>query len=111
MTEPLYLDDGTAEQCVALCDRIIDKFESARETATNLDRVSGFGGFDSAQQLQQGFERKLVSGPGSVQTRLTQFIDAMKLMRESFAANGRGFEDTDSELFRALSRISVTGRE
>lgn len=105
MTEPLYLDDGTAEQCVALCDRLIAKFDDAIRESTRFDNISGFGGFESAQQLQQGFEDKLINSPASVRNRLYQFQDAVKLLRSSFEANGRGFEHTESEIYQAIRAI------
>lgn len=105
MTDPLYLDDGTAAECVALCDSLIAKFDVAIDECRAFDRISGFGGFDSAQQLQRGFEDKLVNSPASVRNRLYQFQDAVKLLRATFEANGKGFEDTESEVYRAIRAI------
>lgn len=108
MTEPLYLDDDAAAQCVAICDRILTKFDAAISETTKFDQISGFGGFDSAQQLQRGFEDKLINSPASVRNRLLQFRDAVKLLRSTFEANGKGFEDTESDFYQALKAITAT---
>lgn len=107
MTEPLYLDDEAAAQCVAICDRIIEKFDAAIDECGIFNQTSGFGGFDSAQQLQKAFEDKLVHSPASVRNRLLQHQDAVKLMRATFAANGKGFEDTESDFYQALQTITT----
>ncbi|NLG54449.1 MAG: hypothetical protein GX542_02180 [Rhodococcus sp.] len=105
MTETLYLDDGTAAECVALCDDLIAKFDEAIRETRAFENISGFGGFDSAKQLQRGFEEKLINSPDSVKNRLIQFQDAVKLLRATFEANGRGFEDTESEIYQAIRAI------
>lgn len=105
MTETLYLDDGTAAQCVALCDQLIATYDEAIRECRAFDNISGFGSFDSAQQLQRGFEDKLVNSPGSVKNRLIQFREAVELLRVAFEANGRGFEDTESEIYQAVRAI------
>lgn len=108
MTEQLYLDDGTAAQCVALCDRLVAKFDDAIQETVVFNEISGFGGFDSAQQLQRGFEDKLIHSPASVKNRLIQFREAVTLLRAAFEANGRGFEDTESEIYQAIRAIQST---
>ncbi|MFD4366808.1 hypothetical protein [Rhodococcus sp. NPDC058521] len=69
--------------------------------------MTGFGGFDSAQQLQAGVQRKLTDAPDSILNRLTQHRDAMVVMRDTFAANGRGFDDTEGEFAQAIAAITA----
>ncbi|MFD4366868.1 hypothetical protein [Rhodococcus sp. NPDC058521] len=99
------MDDDAAAQCVAICDRIIEKFDDAIDETVKFEKISGFGGFDSAQQLERGFAEKLIHSPASVKNRLVQHRDAVKLLRSTFEANGRGFEDTESEFYQKLQTI------
>lgn len=44
----LHLDDDAIEQCVAVCDEMLDSIRNSMKAARKIDKVSGFGGSGSA---------------------------------------------------------------
>ncbi|WP_433625757.1 hypothetical protein [Nocardia sp. CA-120079] len=56
------LEAGAARECAAHFDWFAGMMGERRREVRDLERLEGFGGFDSAQQLQAGFARKATQG-------------------------------------------------
>ncbi|MEV6323940.1 hypothetical protein ACWEPH_00970 [Nocardia beijingensis] len=56
------LEPDTARECAAHFDWFAEMMRLRQEEMGRLQKLDGFGGFDSAQQLQSGFEGKAVQG-------------------------------------------------
>ncbi|QNG21602.1 hypothetical protein G4H71_09665 [Rhodococcus triatomae] len=104
--KPLRLEEGTIEELVGICDGMLAKLDRRIMEASELGDVSGFGGFESAQQLAEGYRRKGVDGPDSVRHRLVQFRDAVEEMRTAFAAGGEAYGDQESAVMQQIATIS-----
>ncbi|WP_312033822.1 MULTISPECIES: hypothetical protein [unclassified Rhodococcus (in: high G+C Gram-positive bacteria)] len=107
MSKTLRLDDDAIQRCVGICNTMIGQMDQAIKNADQLKYVSGFGGFDSAKQLQARYNAKFNGGEGSgsVRARLREFRDVIITMRDTFAAGGEAFSETDSAIGQALSGI------
>ncbi|MEU2002488.1 hypothetical protein ACH47B_15840 [Rhodococcus sp. NPDC019627] len=110
MSNTLRLEDDAIEKCVGVCDTMLEQIDDAIKKASRLARVSGFGGFNSAIELQEGYQRKFTGdeSSGSVRSRLYEFRDAVMQMRNTFAAGGAAFADADSEIGKILNAIEGT---
>ena len=107
MSKTLRLEDDAIQRCVGICNTMIEQLDDALKKSRALSNVTGFGGFDSAIQLQSRYEEKLNggNGSGSVVERLDQFRKVIEVMRDTFIAGGEEFADTDSAISHALGTI------
>ncbi|WP_213576217.1 hypothetical protein [Rhodococcus sp. USK13] len=105
MSNTLRLDDDAIEKCVGVCDTMLEQIDDAIVRVDGLRAVSGFGGFESAQELQSGYQQKFTGNSESVRQRLNDFRYAIELMRETFAAGGQAFGDADSTIGIALATL------
>lgn len=103
----LRLEDDAIERCVGICDAMIEQLDDALKKTNRLSDVTGFGGFDSARELEKKYSEKFngADGSGSVVDRLRQFRDTVALMRDTFASGGEDFADADSAIGRALGSV------
>ncbi|WP_241387351.1 hypothetical protein [Rhodococcus sp. CH91] len=97
------LDPHVVDELVRICDTMLEEFDRAKETATRLMEVHGFGDLDSAQQLAAGYRRKAAGTPESAVERIEQFSRALKQLRDAFATGGEAFLDTESDWARQLA--------
>ncbi|RVW03360.1 hypothetical protein EF834_09455 [Rhodococcus spongiicola] len=97
----LHLEPEAIEQCVRICDRMLDSLDDAIKEAQGLHNVGGFGDFQIAHQLAAGYTRKAET----VDQRLRDYRAVILAMREAFAAGGEAFADTDGQLARALGSL------
>ncbi len=52
MSKTLRLEDDAIQRCVGICNTMIEQLDDALKKARPLSNVTGFGGFDSAFELQ-----------------------------------------------------------
>ncbi|MEV0945589.1 hypothetical protein [Rhodococcus sp. NPDC049939] len=97
----LRLEPGAIEQCVRICDQMLDSIDSALRESERLHFVDGFGDFRIGDQLAQGYRRKAVT----VAERLEEFRTVIMAMRESFVAGGESFADTDGQFAQLLGSL------
>ncbi|MFD3702826.1 hypothetical protein ACFWUP_06725 [Nocardia sp. NPDC058658] len=97
-------DPTAAMAVVSLYDTMIRDLIAVRTHFDQASRVSGFGGFPSAQELQKGFADKATGGLEVV----GQLIDAAMQMQEGLLCAANKFPEAD-----ALSgqRIAMLQRE
>ncbi|MFC9551751.1 hypothetical protein ACFTWF_12950 [Rhodococcus sp. NPDC056960] len=105
MSKTLRLDDDAIQKCVGVCNTMLEQVRDAIKEADRLRMVTGFGGFTSAHELQEGYQSKFTGNAASVHQRLSQFRDAIILMRDTFAAGGEAFGNADSAIRQALGAI------
>ncbi|MGV9821166.1 hypothetical protein [Nocardia xishanensis] len=66
------LTPEAARECAAHFEWFAGTVAERQREVRDLERLTGFGGFDSAQQLQQGFQRKA-----------NQAVEALKATEEA----------------------------
>ncbi|MFC6012504.1 hypothetical protein [Nocardia lasii] len=92
------MDSDAARRIAQGYQRFADQCDGWIDDAKELQRLSGFGGLTSAQQLQQGFERKAFG--------LVEVLQSMKAAALRMAAGylqaGELFEEVDAMNARAL---------
>lgn len=95
----MHLEPEAIDQCVRVCDQMLDMITDAMRESDHLGRIGGFGGFRIGQQLQAGYEAKAVT----VVNRLYEYETAVLAMREAFASGGEAFADTEGQFAQALA--------
>ncbi|QNG20186.1 hypothetical protein G4H71_13470 [Rhodococcus triatomae] len=104
--KPLRLDEGAIEELVGMCDAILANVRTAMRQAAGLNLAGGFGGFDSAKQLEAGYKRKGADGEDSVHARLAEFEEAIVAMRDAFEAGGDAYADQESVVMQKIALIA-----
>ncbi|WP_072688866.1 hypothetical protein [Rhodococcus marinonascens] len=97
----LRLEPGAIEQCVRVCDQMLDSIDDALWEANRLQDVDGFGDFRIGDQLAAGYTRKAVT----VIERLKDHRAVIVAMREAFASGGDAFADTDGQFAQTLGSL------
>ncbi|WP_072688080.1 hypothetical protein [Rhodococcus marinonascens] len=97
----LRLEPGAIEQCVRVCDQMLDSVDDALKKSNLLERVDGFGDFRIGDQLADGYTRKA----STVVERLKDYRAVILAMREAFVAGGESFADTDGQFAQALGSL------
>lgn len=98
------MERGAAERCAAVYTRLVDTCLEAQIAASErLRDTSGFGGFDSARELETNF-----GGKGALTTEaLTGMKEAALRMAAAFLQAGGAFEEADAMNRRALEAVEV----
>ncbi|MGY0501444.1 hypothetical protein ACWZHB_23395 [Nocardia sp. FBN12] len=94
-------DEAAAMSAVSLYDRMIQDLYALRDDFDNAQNVSGFGGFPSAQQLQQGFATKATDGINV----LVQLIDAAMQMQEGLLCAANKVTEADDLSRRRIAAL------
>ncbi|MFD4433944.1 hypothetical protein [Nocardia sp. NPDC058497] len=97
-------DETAVMAAVSLYDKMIQDLYALRDDFDKAQNVSGFGGFPSAHELQQGFATKATEGLNV----LTQLIDAAMQMQEGLLCAANKVPEAD-DLNRR--RIATLARE
>ncbi len=94
------MERGVAERCAAVYTRLVDTCVDQQITnSKRLQEVSGFGGFNSAQELQGKFADK----GGSTTDALKGIKEAALRMAAAYLHAGGAFEEADAMNSRALT--------
>lgn len=96
------LTETAARECAGHFTWYAERLRDFQKQADALSRLSGFGGFESARQLQAGFEMKAQQG-------LQALIQAESVAHQMAAAIFRAaqlFEDVDAANAAAQRAIS-----
>lgn len=98
------LEDGAAHELAGHYDWLAQQLQHRQAEVVRLQHLDGFGGFDSAQSLQRGFESKA-----------TQAFEALKAAEASAykmkAAILRAANLTDEVEAANAAAIAAAGRE
>ncbi|MFD3506123.1 hypothetical protein [Nocardia sp. NPDC058666] len=84
-------DPAAAMAVVSLYDNMVRDLIAVRRHFDEARRVSGFGGFPSAIELQEGFITKATDGLGVI----TQLIDAAMQMQEGLLRAANKIQEAD----------------
>ena len=96
------MERGAAERCAAVYTRLVDTcLDKQLADSERLHQLSGFGGFDSAKELQEGFVAKGMS----VTEALMGLKEAALRMAAAYLHAGGAFEEADAMNSRALSVV------
>lgn len=94
------MERGAAERCAAVYTRLVDTcLDPQLVDSERLRELSGFGGFDSAKELQAGFVDKGIS----VTDALLGLKEAALRMAAAYLHAGGAFEEADALNSQALS--------
>lgn len=98
----LKYEPGTAEKVVKIYDNVIHGLLHQRERASRLAKLSGFGGFPSAQELQTGFERKAMETVAYIDS----LIESYYRMQYAFLLAGKAYPEADQRNRDALQQAA-----
>ncbi|MGQ4600543.1 hypothetical protein [Nocardia sp. R6R-6] len=91
-------EEGAVQEAVALYERMINELIVVRDRLREAAQGTSFGGFDSAQQLRNGFSNKAVSGIDAV----NQLIEGAMRLQEAYLRAGGLIADADQRNADAL---------
>ncbi|MEU7765541.1 hypothetical protein AB0B25_10525 [Nocardia sp. NPDC049190] len=97
----VQFDPAAARQCAEQYDRQADRLIHLRQRLESAAELGGFGGFDSAQQLRDGFGHKARDAAAL----LDHYIEAAYRMREAFLISGGLLEEADAANAAALRAV------
>ncbi|WP_040835752.1 hypothetical protein [Nocardia brevicatena] len=93
------MEPEAAEACAGVFQRFAETIESQVQSSGETLRAGGFGGFDSAKQLQKGFRDK-----GEKLTEALIGLQSAALrMAAAYLRAGQKFEEADSMNSRAVA--------
>jgi hypothetical protein len=91
-------DPQVAHDAVAEYNRLIDALQDTKQMAMALTDLAGFGGFESAKQLQRGFERKA----REAMIHIDKMIQACYQMQVAFLTTSSRYGDTDDQNAKSI---------
>ncbi|WP_157128781.1 hypothetical protein [Nocardia amamiensis] len=103
----LSLDPDIGNGLAQDCDRNIDNLEGVLQLTRNIETVTGFGGFPSGKVLEEKFTLKGSTGSDSIQNRIREHIDEVKLMREVFVKAIENFRSVDQSNSDKIAGIDI----
>lgn len=98
----IRFEEHAAREAVQLYDQMIDGLTKVRTKLIRAQDATGFGGFTSGQELQQGFAKKAAEGISVV----NQLIDGAMRLQEAFLRAGQLISEADQ---LNAGRISLLG--
>ncbi|WP_225728616.1 MULTISPECIES: hypothetical protein [unclassified Nocardia] len=87
----IHFEEAAVREAVALYDRMITGLHAARERLQKATQASGFGGFESAQQLQAGFSNKAAEG----MIAINHLIEGAMRLQEAYLRAGNLITEAD----------------
>lgn len=102
-TGELRFDPEAARRCADIYEQQADRLLRLRDRIESVAQAQGFGGFDSAAQLQAGFGHKARDAA----TLLDHYIEASYRMKEAFLISAGLYEEADAANAAALRAIET----
>ncbi|WP_186629447.1 hypothetical protein [Rhodococcus sp. BP22] len=93
----LFLDPTAARQCDKACSEYLWTLEKNKIDARALEKVEGFGPFDSGIALARKFSQKAVGGPNNLVDVLQSHINVVTAMQAVFRKFFVAAEDIDQQ--------------
>jgi hypothetical protein len=90
-TGTIHYEESVVREAVALYDQMITGLTAIADRLRDAINLTGFGGFESAQQLQQGFSTKAADGIVVVQ----QIIEGAMRLQEAYLRAGGMISEAD----------------
>ncbi len=101
----LRIDPGVAERLADHCDTLIIELEAIKQEAWSVTSLSGFGGLQSAKDLQRKFEQKA----HDYIAVLDQHIQVVTAMRDTYLTTIHRLTEQDQLTSANLHGITPTG--
>lgn len=98
----IRFEEHAAREAVQLYDQMINGLGKIRDKLGTVKDSTGFGGFASGQELQQGFSNKASEGIAVV----SQLIDGAMRLQEAFLRAGQLISEADQV---NASRVKLLG--
>ncbi|MCZ4080168.1 hypothetical protein O1W68_19670 [Rhodococcus sp. H36-A4] len=93
----LFLDPAAARHCDTACSEYLCTLEKNKTDARALEKVEGFGTFDSGIALARKFSQKAVGGPNNLVDVLQSHIDVVTSMQAVFRKFFVAAEDIEQQ--------------
>ncbi|MCC3333407.1 hypothetical protein [Nocardia abscessus] len=87
----IQFDPVAVREAIGLYDQMISGLYVIRQRLSDAVRAVGFGGFDSARELQQGFSNKAAQGIEAVD----KLIEGAMRLQEAYMRTGNMVEEAD----------------
>ncbi|MBF6362207.1 hypothetical protein IU447_19015 [Nocardia farcinica] len=102
------LDTDIGQALYNRCEELRQQLLRVRRDAERLDRLSGYGGLPSANELRVKFEQKATGGAphdpnDNALARIDQHIEIVTTMRDAYLAAIGGLQAVDEESSRTLT--------
>ncbi|WP_280362901.1 hypothetical protein [Nocardia wallacei] len=107
-TGAVHFEESAVRQAVQLYQNAIDDLVKIRTKLSTMQDSSGFGGFRTGQELQQGFASKARGGAEVV----NQLIDGAMRLQEAYLRAGGLIDEADrvnSDRLKIMSNSPGTG--
>lgn len=101
----LALDPEVGNALVKDCKDYLDKLAEMHDLTTQVSVITGFGGFASSKDLERKFSLKGSGGPDSIDKRLREYADEVKLMQHVFEKSMANYHVADDSAAQRLSGI------
>ncbi|WP_280496531.1 hypothetical protein [Nocardia farcinica] len=102
-TGTVRFDPEAARRCAQLYEQQADRLVHLRERLESVAHVQGFGGFESARQLQAGFGHKARDAAAL----LDHYIEAAYRMKEAYLISAGLYEEADAAHAAALRAVET----
>ncbi|BCK58991.1 hypothetical protein [Nocardia wallacei] len=90
-TGSVHYDENAVRQAAQLYQNAIDTLVETRTKLSSIQDNSGFGGFRTGQELQQGFSNKARNGVAVI----NQLIDGAMRLQEAYLRAGGLIDEAD----------------
>lgn len=98
-----HMEEGAARKCAEIYQRFAESLDKLLTSSHDLQRLNGFGSFNSALKLQEGFEGKAV--------KLTEAIaglqEAALRMAAAYLRAGNLVDEADTMNQQAIAAAST----
>jgi hypothetical protein len=101
----LNMEEGAGAALALECETLLDNLRRRKQDAEALQYLSGYGGLPSALDMKAKFEKVAVGEDGAV-SRLSDLIEIVTLMRDTYAAAIGKLGETDEQTSQALRAVA-----
>ncbi|WP_446226075.1 hypothetical protein ACTWPB_14045 [Nocardia sp. IBHARD005] len=92
----LSIDPAVGANLTKACDNHIDALEDVLRQVSGVERITGFGSFNSSQILEKKFSQTASGGDRCLRDTITQHIDAVTTAKEVVLKAIANFQAQDS---------------
>ncbi|MEV6339609.1 hypothetical protein AB0M12_33435 [Nocardia vinacea] len=103
----LTLDPSVANDCYAACEKQIHLYEDCRALLRHMNRVTGMGRFECADQLAKMLGEKAIGGDGDVDSALAEHIEVVKLIRDTIKVSVQRISEQEQQNAQSIAGIQI----
>ncbi len=101
----LRLDESVASECHAACEKLIGELKNMRQQAEATKYVSGFGGFDCADDLMKMFRELATGKPDSIDAVILKHIEVVGLIRDTIGVSVKTIQEQDQANSKPINAL------